>query len=376
MKKLFTSESVCSGHPDKLCDLISDTILDEYLKLDETSRVACEVAAGKNTIFITGEITSNKELDIEQTVRETIKSIGYFGDTDIDYKTCKIIINLSKQSPDIEMGTNDEVGGAGDQGMMFGYACRETEEYMPLGITLAHKLTSRLEEARKTEKIKGIGADGKAQVTVEYENEKVKRIDTIIISIQHKEDKKLEELKEEIKKEIIEPIVPKELMDDDTKILINPTGRFVIGGPLGDSGLTGRKIIVDTYGGYARHGGGAFSGKDGTKVDRSGAYMARWIAKNIVANHYADKCEIQLSYAIGIKEPISININTYNTNKIPEEDIEKIILDSFDYTPQGIIKELNLRTPLFTKTTNYGHFGKKELPWERIIKLPSNNRKV
>lgn len=374
MKKLFTSESVCSGHPDKLCDLISDTILDEYLKLDETSRVACEVAAGKNTIFITGEITSNKELDIEQTVRETIKSIGYFGDTDIDYKTCKIIINLSKQSPDIERGTNDEVGGAGDQGMMFGYACRETEEYMPLGITLAHKLTSRLEEARKTERIKGIGADGKAQVTVEYENDKVKRVDTILISIQHKENKKIEELKEEVKKEIIESVVPKELMDENTKILINPTGRFVIGGPLGDSGLTGRKIIVDTYGGYARHGGGAFSGKDGTKVDRSGAYMARWVAKNIVANHYAEKCEIQLSYAIGIKEPISININTYNTNIIPEEEIVKMILDTFDFTPQGIIKELNLRTPLFTKTTNYGHFGKKELPWERIINFSSNKK--
>ena len=316
MKKLFTSESVCSGHPDKVCDLISDTILDEYLKLDEASRVACEVAAGKNTVFITGEITSKGKLDIEKTVRETIKNIGYFGDTDIDYKTCKIIINISKHSPDIAMGTNDDIGGAGDQGMMFGYACRETEDYMPLGIILAHKLTKRLEDARREKIIDGIGPDGKAQVTVEYENDKIKRIDTILISIQHKENKKLEELKAEVKKEIIEPVVPNELIDKNTKLLINPTGRFVIGGPLGDSGLTGRKIIVDTYGGYARHGGGAFSGKDGTKVDRSGAYMARWIAKNIVANHFADKCEIQLSYAIGIKEPISININTYNTNNI------------------------------------------------------------
>ena len=369
MKKLFTSESVTSGHPDKLCDLISDTILDEYLKLDNTSRVACEVAAGKNTIFITGEITSNKELDIDYTVRETIKNIGYFGDTDIDYKTCKIILNISKQSPDIALGTNDDIGGAGDQGMMFGYACDETEEYMPLGITLAHKLTKRLEEVRKEKIIKGIGPDGKSQVTVEYEDNKIKRIDTILISIQHQENKKLEELKKEIKKEVINKIVPKELMDKDTKILINPTGRFVIGGPLGDSGLTGRKIIVDTYGGYARHGGGAFSGKDGTKVDRSGAYMARWVAKNIVANGYAKKCEIQISYAIGIKEPVSININTYHTNTIPEEEIEKKVLTLFDFTPQGIIKELKLRTPIFTKTTNYGHFGKKDLPWEQIIKL-------
>ncbi len=369
MKKLFTSESVCAGHPDKLCDLISDTILDEYLKLDKTSRVACEVAAGKNMIFITGEITSNKELDIEKIVRKVIKEIGYFGDTDIDYKTCKIILNISKQSPDIAIGTNDEVGGAGDQGMMFGYACDETEEYMPLGITLAHKITKKLDEVRKEKRIKGIGPDGKSQVTIEYENDKIKRIDTILISIQHHESKPLEELKKEIKKEIIDTVIPKDLIDKDTKILINPTGRFVIGGPLGDSGLTGRKIIVDTYGGYARHGGGAFSGKDGTKVDRSGAYMARWIAKNIVANGYAKRCEIQLSYAIGMKEPISININTDNTNTISEEELEKKIQKTFNFTPQGIIKELNLREPIFTKTTNYGHFGKKELPWEKIIKL-------
>lgn len=369
MKKLFTSESVCSGHPDKLCDLISDTILDEYLKIDKSSRVACEVVAGKNTIFITGEITSSKELDIEKAVRKTIKNIGYFGDTDIDYKSVKIIIDISKQSSDIERGTNDNVGGAGDQGMMFGYACIETKEYMPLGITLAHKLTKRLDEVRKKEIIKGIGADGKSQITVEYENEKIKRIDTILISIQHKEEKNLSELTKEITKEVIAKTMPKELIDNKTKILINPTGRFVIGGPLGDSGLTGRKIIVDTYGSYARHGGGAFSGKDGTKVDRSGAYMARWIAKNIVANSYATKCEVQISYAIGIKEPISININTYNTNTIPDEEIEKKVLKTFDLTPQGIIKELDLRKPIYTKTTNYGHFGKEDLPWEKIIKL-------
>ena len=369
MKKLFTSESVTSGHPDKLCDLISDTILDEYLKLDETSRVACEVAAGKNTIFVTGEITSKKEIDIEKVVRKTIKKIGYFGNTDIDYKTCEIILNISTQSPDIALGSNDDVGGAGDQGMMFGYACKETKEYMPLGITLAHKLTKQLEQTRKKGIIKNIGADGKSQVTIEYENEEIKRIDTILISIQHHNNKKLQELKQEIKKEVIDKVVPKDLIDKDTKILINPTGRFVIGGPLGDSGLTGRKIIVDTYGGYAKHGGGAFSGKDGTKVDRSGAYMARWIAKNIVANGYATKCEIQLSYAIGVKEPVSININTYNTNTIPEKEIEKKVLKTFELTPQGIIKELNLRKPIFTKTTNYGHFGKKNLPWEKIIRL-------
>ena len=369
MKKLFTSESVCSGHPDKLCDLISDSILDEYLKKDETSRVACEVAAGKNTIFVTGEITSKEEIDLEKIVRKTIKDIGYFGNTDIDYQTCKIILNISKQSPDIALGTNDDIGGAGDQGMMFGYACDETEEYMPLGIILAHKLTKKLEEVRKKRIIKGIGADGKSQVTVEYEKDKIKRIDTILISIQHQENKDISELKKEIKKEVISKIIPKKFIDENTKIYINPTGRFVIGGPLGDSGLTGRKIIVDTYGGYSRHGGGAFSGKDGTKVDRSGAYMARWVAKNIVANGYAKKCEIQLSYAIGMKEPISININTYNTNTIPEEEIEKKVLNKFDFTPQGIIKELNLRKPIFSKTTNYGHFGKKDLSWEKIIKL-------
>lgn len=369
MKQLFTSESVCSGHPDKLCDLISDTILDEYLRLDKTSRVACEVAAGKNTIFITGEITSNQELDIETAVRNVIKKIGYFGDTDIDYKTCNIILNISKQSPDIAMGTNDEVGGAGDQGMMFGFACSETEEFMPLGITLAHRLARKLDEARENNVIEGIGPDGKTQVTVEYDNNEIKRIDTVLVSVQHNEDKNLNELKEEIKEFIIKKVIPENLMDQNTKILINPTGRFVIGGPLGDSGLTGRKIIVDTYGGYARHGGGAFSGKDGTKVDRSGAYLARWVAKNIVANGYAKKCEIQLSYAIGVKEPISIYIDTFNTNSIPIEKIKEKVLQTFDFTPQGIIKELHLREPIFEKTTNYGHFGKDELPWEQIIKL-------
>ena len=369
MKKLFTSESVTEGHPDKLCDLISDSLLDAYLKVDKDVRAGIETMAGKNKIFITGEVTSKKEIDIEKIVRKTIKSIGYLGNNDIDYKTCDIEINLSKQSPDIAMGTNDLIGGAGDQGMMFGYACKETKEYMPIAISLAHKLTKRLTEVRKDKIIKGLGPDGKSQVTIEYDDDIIKRIDTIVISTQHKENKNITKLKEEIKKEVIDKVIDKKLIDKDTKIYINPTGRFVIGGPLGDSGLTGRKIIVDTYGGYAHHGGGAFSGKDPSKVDRSASYMARCIAKNIVANNLADKCEIQLSYAIGINKPISIYINTFNTNKISEEKIIDIINNNFDLTPLGIINYLDLRKPIYSKTTNYGHFGKEELPWEKIIKL-------
>ncbi len=369
MKKLFTSESVTEGHPDKLCDLISDSILDAYLKKDKNVRAGIETVAGKNTIFITGEVTSKTQIDIEKIVRNTIKSIGYLGKQDIDYKTCNIIINVSKQSEDIALGTNDDIGGAGDQGMMFGYACNETEELMPLSISLAHALTSRLATVRKENIINGLGPDGKSQVTVEYDDEKIKRIDTIVISTEHKSTKKLEVLKEEIIKEVINKVVPSNLIDKKTNIFINPTGRFVIGGPLGDSGLTGRKIIVDTYGGHARHGGGAFSGKDPTKVDRSASYMARHIAKNIVANKYADKCEIQISYAIGIAKPVSIYINTYNTNKISEEEILNKVLNTFDLTPKGIINYLNLREPIYTQTTNYGHFSKKNLPWEKIIKF-------
>lgn len=316
MKKLFTSESVTEGHPDKLCDFISDSILDSYLKEDKNARVACETVAGKNTIFITGEITSTAKVDIEKVTRQAIKKIGYFGPTDIDYKTCDIIINLSEQSPDIALGTNDETQGAGDQGIMFGYASNETEAYLPLGTYLAHSLAKRLTQVRKENIIKDIGADGKTQVTIEYDDDKIKRIDTVLISIQHTENKNLEKLKKEIKQEVIDKVVPKELVDKNTKILINPTGRFVIGGPLGDSGLTGRKIIVDTYGGYARHGGGAFSGKDPTKVDRSAAYAARYVAKNIVAAGLADKCEIQLSYAIGVAKPTSIMVDTFGTGKV------------------------------------------------------------
>ncbi len=369
MKKLFTSESVTEGHPDKLCDLISDALLDEYLRKDKNARVAIETVAGKDLILVTGEVTANKQINIEEVVRNTIKSIGYFGkDYDIDYKTCQIITNVTKQSPDIAQGTNDEVGGAGDQGIMFGYATTEAKEYMPLAISLAHKLSKQLTKVRKENIIKDLGADGKTQVTVEYEDNIPKRIDTILISTQTKEGKSIKVLKEEIEKEVINKVIPRKLLIN-TKILINPTGRFVIGGPLGDSGLTGRKIIVDTYGGYAPHGGGAFSGKDPTKVDRSASYMARFIAKNIVANKYATICEVELSYAIGIKEPISIYIDTKNTNTIPEEEILEKVKKKIPLTPIGIINYFNLREPIYTKTTNYGHFGKEDMPWEKVIKL-------
>lgn len=379
MKKLFTSESVTEGHPDKLCDYISDSILDSYLELDPYSRVACETVAGKGEIYITGEITSNAEIDIEQVVRNAIKEVGYCDSkTDIDYKTCNIIIKLSKQSSDIALGVdksletkqgNQELLGAGDQGLMFGFACNETEELMPLPISLAHKLAKQLTFVRKQNIIDYIKPDGKVQVTVEYENNNPKKIDTIVISTQHKENVDLNILKKDIKNEVINKIVPTELLDENTKYFINPTGRFIIGGPLGDSGLTGRKIIVDTYGGYSRHGGGAFSGKDPTKVDRSASYMARHIAKNVVANGYATKCEVQLAYAIGVAHPVSVYVNTFETNTIPEEEISKKIIDKFDLTPNGIINYLDLRKPIYRLTTNYGHFGKANLPWEKIINL-------
>lgn len=379
MKKLFTSESVTEGHSDKLCDYISDSILDSYLELDPYSRVACETVAGKGEIYITGEITSNAEIDIEQVVRNAIKEVGYCDSkTDIDYKTCNIIIKLSKQSSDIALGVdksletkqgNQELLGAGDQGLMFGFACNETEELMPLPISLAHKLAKQLTFVRKQNIIDYIKPDGKVQVTVEYENNTPKRIDTIVISTQHKENVDLNILKKDIKNEVINKIVPTELLDENTKYFINPTGRFIIGGPLGDSGLTGRKIIVDTYGGYSRHGGGAFSGKDPTKVDRSASYMARHIAKNVVANGYATKCEVQLAYAIGVAHPVSVYVNTFGTNTISEEEISKKIVNKFDLTPNGIINYLDLRKPIYRLTTNYGHFGKANLPWEKIINL-------
>lgn len=378
MKRLFTSESVTEGHPDKLCDYISDSILDSYLAKDKNARVACETVAGKGEIFITGEITSTANVDIEQVVRDTIKEVGYAdSEYDIDYRTCKIYINLSKQSPDIALGVDksleDKEGkdveseGAGDQGLMFGYACDETEELIPLPISLAHKLSKRLTEVRREKIIDYLRPDGKTQVTVEYDGDKPVRIDTIVVSTQHLPDVDMNVLKKDIIEKVIKPIVPANLLDENTKYFINPTGRFVIGGPLGDSGLTGRKIIVDTYGGAARHGGGAFSGKDPTKVDRSASYMARHIAKNIVANGYAKKCEIQIAYSIGVAKPVSIYVNTYGTNTIPEEKIIEKIDKTFDLTPRAIINYLDLQRPIYRQTTNYGHFGKKDLPWEKII---------
>ena len=377
MKKFFSSESVTEGHPDKLCDFISDSILDSFIEKDSNSRVACECVASKGEIYITGEISSSANVDIENVARNTIKEVGYNNaDVDIDYRTCKITINISKQSQDIALGVDSSLEtkkgelesiGAGDQGLMFGFACSETKELMPLPISLAHKLAERLTFVRKTNIIDYIRPDGKVQVTVEYDNDMPIRVDTIVISTQHLPDIEMEQLKKDLIQNVIKPIVPSELLDENTKYLINPTGRFVIGGPLGDSGLTGRKIIVDTYGGYSRHGGGAFSGKDPSKVDRSASYMARHIAKNVVANGYAKKCEVQLAYAIGVAKPVSVYIDTFGTNTIPEEEIQNRINKHFDLTPTGIINYLDLKRPIYKQTTNYGHFGKENLPWEKII---------
>ncbi len=380
MKRLFTSESVTEGHPDKLCDYISDSILDAYLEKDPFARVACETVAGKGQIFVTGEITSNAEVDIEKIVRDTIQEVGFDNsEIDMDYRTCQVLLNISKQSSDIALGVDksleqkagakEESEGAGDQGMMFGFATNETDEYMPMPIYLAHRLAKRLTQVRKENIIHYLRPDGKVQITVAYEKDVPIRIDTIVISTQHNSDITMDILKNDIIKHVIEPMIPQTLLDSHTKYYINPTGRFVIGGPLGDSGLTGRKIIVDTYGGYSRHGGGAFSGKDPTKVDRSAAYMARFIAKNIVANGFAKKCEIQLSYAIGVAKPVSIYVDTFGTGTIPDNEIIKKITRTFKLTPRGIIESLDLRRPIYRKTTNYGHFGKKDLPWERIIQL-------
>lgn len=364
---LFTSESVTSGHPDKVCDFISDSILDAALKEDENSRVACETSISKDTIFIFGEISTKANLNYEKIAKDTLKKIGYTTKgSGFDVDNCKVIIGIQEQSSDIAQGVNSSYDnsktlGAGDQGIMFGYACDETEELMPLPISLAHKLAKRLEETRNKNILDYLMPDGKTQVTVEYKNDIPKRIDTIVVSTQHKDTVSIEKLRKDVYENIILPTVPNTMLDDKTKIFINPTGRFVIGGPESDSGLTGRKIIVDTYGGYARHGGGAFSGKDPTKVDRSAAYIARYVAKNIVKAKLAKKCEIQLSYAIGVSKPVSIYINTFNTNTIPEEKILNIINTLFDFTPEEIIKTLNLRMPIYSDLSHYGNIGREDL---------------
>lgn len=385
-KRLFTSESVTEGHPDKMCDAISDAILDALMEQDPMSRVACETATCTGFVLVTGEITTKAYVDIQKIVRDTVKEIGYDkSEYGFDGNTCAVLTAIDEQSSDIAMGvdkaleakentmTEDEIEaiGAGDQGMMFGYATNETEEYMPYPISLAHKLVLQLTKVRKDGTLKYLRPDGKSQVSVEYDEAgKPVRLEAVVLSTQHDADVTQEQIHEDIKKYVFDPVLPKELLDADTKYFINPTGRFVIGGPHGDAGLTGRKIIVDTYGGYARHGGGAFSGKDCTKVDRSAAYAARYVAKNIVAAGLADKCEIQLSYAIGVARPTSIMVDTFGTGKVGDEKLVDIIRENFDLRPAGIIKMLDLRRPIYKQTAAYGHFGRNDLdlPWEKLDK--------
>lgn len=382
-KKLVTSESVTEGHPDKVCDQISDAILDAIMEKDPMGRVACETLISTGYVMVTGEITTEAYVDIPSIVRDTIKEIGYNdAKSGMDYSTCAVMTTIDEQSPDIAAGVNEaleirdkgmeeEVLGAGDQGLMYGYACNETEELMPLPISLAHQLTYNLTKLRKDKDLEYLRPDGKSQVTVEYIDNQPHRIDTVLVSTQHTNNVSQETIKEDLTEKLIKKVIPEEYLDEDTKILVNPSGRFVLGGPHADAGLTGRKIIVDTYGGPGRHGGGAFSGKDCTKVDRSGSYAARYVAKNIVAAELADKCEVQISYAIGVANPVSVSVDTFGTNKIEEEKIEELIKENFDLRPGKIIDDFNLRRPIYKQTAAYGHFGRNDvkLPWEQTDKV-------
>ncbi|KAI4453895.1 s-adenosylmethionine synthetase [Holotrichia oblita] len=382
MKRLFTSESVTEGHPDKVCDAISDSVLDALLSLDPNSRVACETCAATGFVLVMGEITTNAYVDVEAVARKTIERIGY-NDRDLgfDSASCSVMTMIHNQSADIALGVDNslevkggkgdsyDLTGAGDQGMMFGYACSETEELMPLPLTLAHKLTKKLTDVRREGVLKYLRPDGKSQVTVEYIDDKPARVDAVVLSTQHTADVDMEVLRSDIKREVIEKVIPAKYLDKSTKFYINPTGKFVLGGPAADSGLTGRKIINDTYGGSCPHGGGAFSGKDPTKVDRSAAYMARYACKNIVAAGLADRCELQVSYAIGVARPVSMYVNTFGTGKISDERITEIVAKEFDFRPKAIIDKLELRKPVYSQTTNYGHFGRSGFNWERTDKV-------